>query len=518
MYINFFKKTLRYLKALLNNIFLDFNEKNFIKNKNLRKFDVKKKNILIELSLDYYYLCYYKLLISDKKLSTYNIIGLWPYSQSFTRKRFFLLETIQKLYYFVLLYLKKRKIKKLYSAIGVCNFFNAYKFKLFFNNKKSFAQINVRKDLIKFKIDKIQVGDLIYDTYVRFRGVPTVILQDNFLHQLINKSFNIINNLKNLNQRFKFKYFFTSYTTYIHHGLPTRFFLQKRTPVFSGTNSNQYNKRLSINNSSHDVSYSKYLNIFKSFSNKEKRIKQNTTFNLLSKRFSGNPKYQLNYLRKNPYKNQILNQSQNKILNKVKGVLFLHEFFDSPWDRRKIIFWDYYLWTVYSLILIQKYNLPIAVKPHLSSDVLFSDSYILIQKLKKKFPNINWLKSDCSNKIIFKKINFGVSVSGSVLFELAYHNIKAVACGTHPGVDFNFTINAYNKKDYKATLLNIKNIKKPNYSKKNLLSFYYMYQLYQKDDLPNFARTINLKNIDFSNSNGLNKFDKILKNINKIVK
>ena len=49
-------------------------------------------------------------------------------------------------------------------------------------------------------------------------------------------------------------------------------------------------------------------------------------------------------------------------------------------------------------------------------------------------------------------------------------------------------------------------IKKPNYTKKDLLIYNYLYYHYNMDAYENTARKIDLKSIDFSTSKGLEKF------------
>ena len=194
------------------------------------------------------------------------------------------------------------------------------------------------------------------------------------------------------------------------------------------------------------------------------------------------------------------------LIKNLDGIIFLQDFFDSPHDWGNLAFDDFYKWTIYSLYLIQKYNLRIGVKPHPNSWHNSLDSVLIYQRLKKKFPKIIWLDKGYPNKAIFKNINFGISCTGTVLFELAYHNIKAISCGDHPGINFNFTINAKNKTEYKNILLNIQNIKIPDYSNNDLLIYNYLYNHINMDAYSNLARKLNLKEIDFRNSNSLNQF------------
>ena len=116
-----FKKFLKHLFLFCNSIFLDKYEKEFInvnkKKKIIKK--LKKKNILVHIVTDYYYLAYYKTLINDPKYSNYNFIGLWPYFQQTVRKRHLILEIFNEFYnkfIFLFIYIKW---SKLYKSIGI---------------------------------------------------------------------------------------------------------------------------------------------------------------------------------------------------------------------------------------------------------------------------------------------------------------------------------------------------------------------------------------------------------------
>ena len=92
----------KHIRILSKSIFLNKNEICFINfctktKSNLKKSHKKKKFILIQTPSDYYYLAYYKLLLSENFFLSYRLIGLWPYFQRPVRKRFFVLEILQSL-------------------------------------------------------------------------------------------------------------------------------------------------------------------------------------------------------------------------------------------------------------------------------------------------------------------------------------------------------------------------------------------------------------------------------------
>jgi len=506
------KHFLKHARFLLKSFFLDKNETFFINscsktNGNFKKNPRKKKFILIQTPSEYYYLAYYKTLLSEDFFSSYHPIGLWPYFQRPVRRRYFALEFLHEVYNRLFDTIIFYKWKKLYKAIGIQTFekiniplfakrkFQINKFKHFLNKKNFF----------NFNIKGINIGDILYDTYLRFRVQPTLLMKDYFLHKLIICSNLILLKLDKLYKKYQFKIFFTSFTTYIHHGLPVRFFLKKKVKVFSGQNTSQYNKKISKNDTRHSEDFSQYKN-------KKDIIKKNKKFLHFSQldlnyRFSKIVKKSyFSYMGTDPYnlkKNSNLNL---KILDEIDGVMFLQDFYDSPHCWGKLAFDDFYIWTLYTLNIIKKYKLKIAIKPHPNSWHNSVDSIIIYERLKKKYPDIIWLDKNFPNKIIFKKIKFGISGNGTVLFELAYHGIKALSCGVYPGIDFNFTIHADNKYQYRYNLLNVKKIKKPNYTKKDLLIYNYLYYHYNMDSYENTARNIDLKSIDFSTSKGLEEF------------
>jgi hypothetical protein len=508
-----FQDIVRHVIFFFRAFILDKNEKKFI-NSNIKQkklYTLQKKNILIQTVTDYYYLAYYKILLNQPEFRNYNVIGLWPYYQQTIRPRTLILEILHDLYNKIFFKILKRKWFKLYNSIGVYNIEDLN------NSNFILKKIKVKKEkVLSLKIKKIHIGDILYDTYLRFRVMPTLFTKDYFFRKIYNKIPILINRLECLHKKYSFKYFFSSYSSYIHNGLPVRFFVKKNIKVYTGKNNSQYNKKINIKDLTHVENYKKFKLIFKSLKKKQTCIA--TAKKSLDKRFSGrNDLLKVStYLQVDPFKIKKNNEKEAEKLRKIKGVFFLSDFYDSPHDWGKFIFKDFYLFTIFTLNLIRKYQLPIAIKPHPNSFKNSLDSSNLYNRLKKKYKDLVWLKEDLSNKIIFNKIHYGISASGSVLFELAYHNIKAISCGDYPGKNFNFSIKAKNSKNYKNILLKVDNIKKPIYKKKDLYIFYYMYYLHNLDSIKTFSRDLNLKSINFSNSNGLNMFEKVIKNINNI--
>lgn len=485
------------------------NEKKIIKKYSNHKFNQKNENIIFEMVPDYYYLYYYKTLFDQNYFKNYNKIGLWTYflpTQKNSSSLIFLLRRIYQITYYFFL---RKKWAKLYKTIGMVDDVNLTRSDFYLFNTKSHQdkiQFKNREVIFNLKKKNLRVGDLIYDTYLRFRSKPTVFVRDKFFGYLYRKTDQIIANLDDIYKKYKPITYFTGYSSYLQHGLPVRYFIQKDIKVYSGKNNYQLNKKLSKLDYTHTENYKNFKILYAKKKNKKKILEFSKK--KIFERFNGKITEHINYLKIDPYKrNKKLENKYRKNIKNIKGVIFLQDFFDAPHDWGKIIFPDFYIWIVYTLSIINKNNLPIALKPHPNTYFFSKETKYLIDRLRKRFKNINWLDPSLSNDFIFKNIDFGVSCSGSILFELAINKKIAISCGDHPGKYFNFTINAKNKIHYRKLLLEYKKLKK-KVNLRDLYAFNYMYY-YNKNnalDLKNIKLEECLRKMRIATSNEINIF------------
>lgn len=501
---------LRHLKLIYKLLFFDKNEIYFLdSNKKIfqnkkKKSKLKKKYILIQVLNDYYYLLYYKkLILKNFYNSQYVAIGLWPYLYLPVRRTFKLIENIKIIYNNFFLFLLKKKWSILYKSIGIQEIkdLNTNKNNNF--NKNYIFKSN--KNLFKLKVKNILVGDLIHDTYIRYRAYPTVDLKDRFIYFYINKINECFENLKKLNLKYSFKFFFTSYATYIHHGIPVRYFLfNTMTKVFSGKNLIQNNKRLTKRDFLHTYDYKSFFK--KKVLSKKNKFSFKKIKKILDLKYSGSNRYLASYMVTNPFSNinnSTKKKKEEKKLQNIDGVLFTQSIYDSPHAWGSMVFDDYYDWMISSFEYIRKNKLKIAIKPHPNAIKNQEDIEKLFIHLKKQYSDLIWLDENLTNKIIFKNIKFGISVTGTVLFELAWNNLLPISCGDSPYSYYNFTANAKSKKEYYNLLLNANKLKK-KCDRRKLAYFYFCQNFGKHDSIKcNFLKKNNKK--FFNNSYCLKK-------------
>ncbi len=495
MFQNFLNKTKFYSKNYFVSdfYFLDRNEKCFIKSVNtkLLKKNLNKKKILVSLQSEYFFLIYYYLLMKEKKFRNYEFIGIWTNHYLCSNKSFgliiFIFDTIKNYFFYL-------KWKKLYSAAGISKFIflqsiNPISLLLSYLRSKKKLKIKSKKKLLKLRLNGIVIGDLFYDTYLRFYRQATINLKDrfkiNFLHSQFDLAEKKFNSIFEKNQ---IQFLLSGFSSFLQHGLAVRFFLKKKIEVYGGKNFTQLIKKFSKFNNSHLENWNLYKKKFDRMNdkiNKRKMAKK-----ILRERISG--KMTDHFMKKSSF----YGSTQKKFSfnqKKIDCIIFLPDFTDSPHIKGPMLFNDYEHWIIETLKFLNNFkDHKIAIKPHPNSQY---SGKILIERLKRDFDEKNflWLDSNCSNKYIYKKKPyFGISPAGTSLIEMPYLNVIPLSAGRHPFFKFNLGINPKSINDYfkNLSLLMSKKISLNVIKKEHIFDAFYMQYLNKnnafKNDIENF--------------------------------
>ena len=455
-------------------------------------------------------------MLKYKLFKNIQFIGIYTITLSPYNNFYFFSEVIYKIKNKIYNYLLFNKWKNLYSSIGVNTEYNINKIENNFlsNDKivsKIFLNLKNKNSVLKIKYKNILIGDLIYDSFIRYGKYPTLNIKSIFLKIIIKKCIEVLDycflNLK----RSEIERYYTSYSSYINHGLVVRYFIKIGVPVISSGSRFSYFKKLNSNNFKHIENFINFKKEYKKLKNKTDKILEANK--LLERKINGQNEISSNYLDNISYKN---NKADDQRLNDLDGIIFLHDFFDACHDYDGLIFEDFYEWAIYSLNIIKKFKLKIGIKPHPNN---IDDNKKIIKMLKINFNDLVWIDEKISNlKILqYKNIKFGISATGSILYELAFFSKMGISAGYSPTISFNISKNAKNKLEYKNYLINaVKYAKNYNVSKLEACKVYYMYFLHNikkenkdivKSDLLGFDEQCNHK---------LNFYDnKINKIINK---
>ena len=374
-------------------------------------------------------------------------------------------------------YMIRKEWRKLYNKFGINIYYNSKNIRFlkkisnFILAFKFFTKLSSREELLNHNFNSIKCGDLIYDSYLRFNKKATLNINDYTLILFLHDCYNQIDYYQDLVKTKTIINYYTTYSTYISHGIPVRVFLDKGVNVYVigySTFKKLKIKKLSIKDNTQVSPHWLYRNKFKDLENKNNLI--NLGYKKIKNRLNGSET--LDYMDTNQY------DFNNKIAfnSKFEGVVFIGDFTDAQHIYRSLVYHDLYLWLIDTIRITQKYKLNVGFKPHPNNK---PESKLLIKVLKKKYPDINWIDPKVSNKDIFDSgIKFGVSAYGTVLSELAFNKILAICCGDNPCSDFDFILEAKNKNEYEELIKNANKIKFNNNYHQQLGEFIYMDKIF----------------------------------------
>jgi hypothetical protein len=451
----------------------------------------KHNTILIQTPMEHYHLIAFSQAIEVLNRNyNYKVVGLWPYSLKPLKKNRRVIEIIYQRLSAVIFLLLRKKWAKLYRVIGVSKMLNLenlnYKERALCHReaKVIFSKIEKKSDVLKINFKGVCIGDLIYDSYIRLRSEKTVDIDDHFLYEVIYHSLASVKTLDLYFSQSKVNFFLTSYTSYIQHGVAVRVALKHGVKVFSEGNFVQFFKPLSNSDAYHTPFFRNYKNEFKQLECKKSALEKSE--NELKDKFSGAIDKRIH-----PGLSTSVNSVYHDVRDNFKGgydgVVFLHDFFDAPHAWGEMMFEDFWEWSIFTLSIIEKFSLNIAVKPH-PNDIGGG-----VLELKKLFPNLDWIDSSVSNKAIFgSKIKFGISMYGSVLYELAYHGIVPISAAENPTSSFGFVIQPKTKDEYKNLLLSLSDLKALDNMDKEVLEFYYMHHFSHENGIDTSLSKLNI--------------------------
>jgi len=462
------------------------NEINLYK-KNKDHFNIKSKNKSIIL-VEYNHYCSSHLcqaLISNFiKEKTYNkIVAYYNYSLIVSPLK---QKLVTKIKWFIT-NLLGLKFKGIYKSFGVESFIRPN-----ISNKVStqsekiainfFKHKKTKENVIDFHINKIWIGDLLYDTYLKSQIVPTIDVNSNdfkiFFREFIELFFywksylekNTVTNIIGVHSCYSF-------------GLLIRIGLNKGIPCYVVNTRDIFKLDKNIPTMFGDYILTK--KIFNRLSPKIKKIGLNLAKKKIEARFKGKLVNDLFLTNISAFKKLDTSKNILKKNKKKKVLICTHDYFDAVHLHGKHFFSDFHTWLEYLGELSEKKNLEYDF--YLKNHPNFGNRFDRYREITdhhlndylKKYKRINLIPNNTSHhQIISEGIDFVLTVHGTVAMEYAYFNIPVInATRNNPHIKYNFSISPKNLNDYKKILNNLKTIKL-KINKKEIIEFYFMRYVY----------------------------------------
>lgn len=322
---------------------------------------------------------------------------------------------------------------------------------------------------VELTIDNVLIGDLVYDTCLRFYERTTFDeITDELIHML-EIAVNIYYNFKLFLKENKVKMLLNSYVGYVQHAITVRVCLAEGIPVQSIAS--DFYVLQEINN---DFPWHVYNHTLFS---KDKEIKPQyleAAKDQLNKRFSGVNDAATTYMRQSAYGDDTVSPELQQLFSKTKRnvVLFAHEFTDCPHINRALLFRDLYQHFKETVLALKdQKDTTLFVKVHpggtkQSKDAIFQ----FIESLDAE--NVEILPLEVNNSQLIKlKPDMIASYRGSVGLEMAYFGIPAILLYDNYYTEFDFVHTCKSVEEYFAILKGEKEFE-VTFDKNQLYSFY----------------------------------------------
>ncbi len=324
-----------------------------------------------------------------------------------------------------------------------------------------------------FEIEKIKLGDLIYDRYIRkgHKFVNPNCLEISFLILLFKSIFKFLL-LKKIFKKNNVKYSLIGSNTYISIStILMRISQFYKIPVIyvSGESYKIIRNEEIIG----DI-ISKFVQNQLKYSN-QKKLKVDAE-NYFKKRVKGKltiNKYDVKKYYDHDELNWITSKDNNNFIKKIKidklnysnTILYApHCFAESNHRCGDLIFRDFYQQTIETLEFAKKTNNILWLfKIHPWSQKRYNELKI-VKKLyyKYKSPNIVLVPFRCNNEKLFKLVDLVVSTRGTICLEAATYGVRNLINSDVFYDDGKISIRAKNKKEYFKFMSNINSLKKPD--------------------------------------------------------
>jgi len=321
-------------------------------------------------------------------------------------------------------------------------------------------------------IDGVPVGDLVIDSYLRFRPAPRFDATDPFVGVIVRQAVRDVREARRYFSRRRPALYLTTYATYLEHGIAARVALQQGVRVMSFGNFTRFGRELTLGDWFHTADTSNYRRDFEALPDQEARLAE--AERALQVRLNGGIDAATSYMRSSAY-----GQSGKPVPADMRGavVVFMHDFYDSPHIYHDLVFPDFWTWIECTIETLTEAGIPFYVKPHPNQVHLSGEA---LQALKAKHPSLRLLDSGISNtQLVEAGMACGVTVYGTVAHELAYLGVPSIACARHPHHAFDLCRTARTVAEYRAMLRTPgERPLEPAQMRRQALSFYYMHNLH----------------------------------------
>lgn len=381
-------------------------------------------------------------------------------------------------------YLKLRfmhLVSPMYSA-GVRRLIiiDCYKKPTKFNNQETLQskhEIYSNYDLENFTYTDILIGDLLYDEFLSDNQCATIQVNDVKCYLQVEKFTLLVKQFNRIFLELKIDTVLVSHCVY-KWAIPARIAAANDVAAYQVTGESIY--RITRTKPFAYTDFFDYPEIFLSLSGASRVLGIETAKSNLDRRFAGEVGVDMPYSTKSAFTSKSGEDLERNVLNKtskIKVLVAIHDFYDSPHPFGFNFYPDIYLWLESLALVSNKVDYDWYIKTH--PDIQGIGKNIL-EDFCHLHPQFSLLPADTSHHdIIADGINFVLTIWGTVAVEYSFFNIPVInASKNNPHTSYRFSITPSSKGEYENLLLNLDKITH-RIEKTEIYEYYFMNNIYK---------------------------------------
>ena len=389
-----------------------------------------------------------------------------------------------------------KKIIIFFSKIFSINFFGVYKSfgvkDFYFPEKKNVSKSLLKKNLIRFnkkvknlknlerfKISNILIGDLLYDTYLKsnYELKPTIDLNDKNFKLFVENFISLFLVWENFIIKNKVKAIISSHCVY-SLGIPIRIGSKYNIDSFVINAENIFRIKKKFQFQFYEVKF--FKKIFNNLNNINQKLLLKKAREKIQNKIEGKYSSDYHYITKSPFGNEIKKININK-KNKNIFVIATHDFVDAPHAMGNSLFTDFYQWFSFLCKLSKQTDDIWLVKTHPAFDGEYKRyidyERLVVKNICKNFPNITILPQNITHQQIIKMgADAVLTVNGTIGVDYPIFGVPVInASRFNPHINYKFNLHPRSINELKEMILNFRKIKKKiKINKKDVYEYYAM--------------------------------------------
>jgi hypothetical protein len=333
---------------------------------------------------------------------------------------------------------------------------------------------NTPESIEQIEYREIVIGDLIYDTYLRRTNLPTIDSNSFVFRQVLAEAISLVDFWIYHFAKGSVAAVCVSHCVYLG-AIPARVGVHFGVNVFQVNTDAIYRVT-----SEFPHAYTEFVDYKEEFSKLPDEIRKNglaLARERLDRRFSGEVAVDMPYSTKSAY--SLDSQPANSVIlqsERLKVLVAVHDFFDSPHSYGNNFYPDFYIWLKKLNELSLHVNYDWYIKTH--PDIQGPGETVLNEFLLQS-NGFTLIPADTSHHDLIRDgIDCVLTVFGTIAMEYPYLGKTAVnASRANPHVAYNFSITPVDKIDYERTILNLKQFCSTTSDKKEILEYYFMHNI-----------------------------------------